>query len=117
VGEVIGKNVSKFNKRVNEFFDLQEMVREVEVSPEDQIKIRAASDKVNIVTSRKILTSVPDSKLARLFSGDVALSSEKEEGVFLDTDVEVMKWMVSYLKWGRRELPRRVDTDDGRMLV
>ena len=84
---------------------------------QDEIKIRAGAETPNIFTTRSVLTSVPGSKLAKLFSGDLTLKKDKNGAVFLDRDGDMVKWMVNYLRQGRRELPRGVDSEDARYFI
>ena len=68
-----------------------------------------------IMVSQNILCSVPESTLAKLFSGNHELKKTEDGSYFLDRDGKTFNALVNYLRNNRRVFPEFTDPNDKKL--
>ena len=86
----------------------KETIRNINQS--DVVKINVGG--TTIMTSNKVLASVPDSKLEHTFAGGLTQLKKIDGEVFLDRNGKIFEAMVDYLRDGRQTMPRFSEFND-----
>ena len=71
----------------------------------------------NIMVSQKVLTSVPNSTLEKMFSGMHQLTKVDEGSIFLDRDGKTFQTLINYLRNDRRVYPEFDNANDQRQFT
>jgi len=67
------------------------------------------------MVSQNILCSVPDSTLAKLFSGNHELKKTDDGSIFLDRDGKTFNTLVNFLRNNRRIYPEFTDINEKKL--
>ena len=88
----------------------KEQIRKMNHLEKDVLKINAGG--TIILTSIQVLTSVPLSKLDKVFSGKLTELKRIDDAIFLDRNGKIFEAMIDYLRDERVKMPRFSELND-----
>jgi len=88
----------------------KEQIRKMNHLEKDVLKINAGG--TIILTSIRVLTSVPLSKLDKVFSGKLTELKRIDDAIFLDRNGKIFEAMIDYLRDERVKMPRFSELND-----
>ena len=88
----------------------KEQIRKMNHLEKDVLKINAGG--TIILTSIRVLTSVPLSKLDKVFSGKLTELKRIDDAIFLDRNGKIFEAMIDYLRDERVKIPRFSELND-----
>lgn len=90
------KDIRTQNQQYDEFLNSQ-------INSNEPISLNVRGQTMEV--GRKTLTTIENSKLTAMFSGQAPLKTDDDGRVFLDRDPEVFKSMINYITFDREILP------------
>jgi hypothetical protein len=93
-----------------EWLEERESIRKINRMDVEVMKINIGGTVLQ--TSQSLLKSVPDSKLERMFSGELTELKKVEGVIFIDRNGKIFEAMIDYLRDERAKMPKFSELND-----